>query len=57
MTHFSCVECGSRAQPNMLCRACEEEFYTPAPVLPTAAAPPAVDEQPKVFGRTFGKDL
>jgi hypothetical protein len=57
MMHFSCVECGSRAQPNMLCRACEEEFYTPAPVLPTAAAPPAVDEQPKVFGRTFGKDL
>jgi hypothetical protein len=29
----------------------------PAPVLPTAAAPPAVDEQPKVLGRTFGKEF
>jgi hypothetical protein len=57
MTHFSCVESGSRAQPNMLCRACEEEFYTPAPVLPTAAAPPAAGEQPEALGRASGEIL
>ena len=43
------------------CEDCGAEpvryVFSPAPVLPTAAAPPAVDEQPKVLGRTFGKDL